>query len=308
MSWGYYERYTPSLPKAAKGGIKAQSGRGQFGENWWAKRWNAVLESFHIGARLGRGRSYARSGQVLSIDIEKGLVRAKVQGSRTKPYDIAIQVKPLSESDWKKLTQALSRQVIFAAKLLSGEMPQDIEQVFKDSGLSLFPDKQKELVTNCSCPDWSNPCKHIAAVYYLLGEEFDRNPFLIFKLRGKDREELLAGLGEGHGKASNAGRKKNGAVAEIEEEAPSLTEPILPDATTFWNGGDLPDDFLGEVRIPPVKAAVLKRLGSFPFWRGNQLPLEALEPVYAKASQYGLDALLGEIDRTKASPEEGRET
>jgi uncharacterized Zn finger protein len=300
MSWHYYERFTPSRPKAAKGGIKSQSKRGQFGENWWAKRWNAVLESFNIGARLGRGRSYARSGQVLSIDIEKGLVTARVQGSRTKPYDISIKIKPLSETDWKKLTQALSREVIFAAKLLSGEMPQDIEQVFKDSGLSLFPDKQKELNTNCSCPDWSNPCKHIAAVYYLLGEEFDRNPFLIFKLRGKDREELLAGLGERDGQARNAGKKKKGAVAEIEEEAPSPPEPVLPDATTFWKGRDLPDDFLGEVRFPPVKAALLKRLGSFPFWRGNQLPLDALEPIYAKASQYGLDALLGEIDHTKA--------
>ena len=83
----------------------------------------------------------------------------------------------------------LSQQVIFTAKLLAGEMPQDIEQAFTDAGLSLFPAQSKDLDTECSCPDWSNPCKHIAAVYYLLGEEFDRNPFLIFKLRGMEREE-----------------------------------------------------------------------------------------------------------------------
>jgi uncharacterized Zn finger protein len=299
MSWHYYERFTPSRPKVAKGGIKSQSRRGQFGENWWAKRWIAVLESFNIGARLGRGRSYARSGQVLSIDIDKGLVKAKVQGSRSKPYDITIKVKPLPESDWKKLTRALSSQVIFAAKLLAGEMPQDIEQVFKDTGLSLFPDKQKDLDTNCSCPDWSNPCKHIAAVYYLLGEEFDRNPFLIFKLRGQDREELLAGLGETEEKTSKARRKGKSAMAAVDEAAPSLPEPILPDVETFWNGGDLSDDFLGEVQSPPVGASLLKRLGSFPFWRGNQMPLEALAAVYPKASQHGLDVLLGEVDDGK---------
>ena len=92
MSWRYHEYFQPSRPKAVKGGIKAQSKRGGFGESWWAKRWIAVLESFNIGARLGRGRSYARNGQVLSINIEKGVVKAKVQGSRTKPYEITINV------------------------------------------------------------------------------------------------------------------------------------------------------------------------------------------------------------------------
>ncbi len=188
----HYSRYfKPSKPCAAKGGIKAQSKRGTFGESWWAKRWNSVLESFDIGARLGRGRSYARKGQVLSIQIEKGLVRAKVQGSRPKPYDVAIQAKTLTPEDWQTVAEALAQQAIFAAKLLAGEMPQDIERTFEQCGLSLFPSQLGDLSTKCSCPDWSNPCKHIAAVYYLIGEEFDRDPFLIFTLRGLTQEELL---------------------------------------------------------------------------------------------------------------------
>src|SRR5271169_5718264 len=106
-----YDFYYPkSRPRAAKGGIKAQSKRGQFGQSWWAKRWIAVLEGFNIGARLGRGRSYARNGQVLSIDIDKGKVTAKVQGSQSKPYDIAIQVTSLSAAEWTKLIDALSSQ------------------------------------------------------------------------------------------------------------------------------------------------------------------------------------------------------
>src|SRR5712691_4032969 len=101
--WDFYPRFPRSTPRAAKGGIKAQSQRGQFGESWWAKRWIAVLESFDIGARLGRGRSYARQGQVLSIEIEKGLVRAEVQGSRPTPYEITIEAKTLTQSEWKEL-------------------------------------------------------------------------------------------------------------------------------------------------------------------------------------------------------------
>ena len=134
-----YGYFPPSKPRKATGGIKAQSKRGSFGTSWWAKRWIAVLESFNIGARLGRGRSYARKGQVLSVDVGKGTVTAKVQGSRSTPYAVSIQVKTLAKADWKRLAKAFSGQAVFAAKLLAGEMPQDIETAFEGVGLSLFP-------------------------------------------------------------------------------------------------------------------------------------------------------------------------
>jgi len=186
----------PAFPAARRQGRhQGTVKRGAFGQSWWAKRWIAVLESFDIGARLGRGRSYARNGQVLSIDVAKGKVTAKVQGSRPQPYAVTIQVKQLTTGQWDELVRALSGQALFTAKLLAGEMPQDIEQVFGEAGLSLFPEKLRDLQTSCSCPDDSNPCKHIAAVYYLLGEEFDRDPFLLFRLRGLDREELMERLG-----------------------------------------------------------------------------------------------------------------
>ena len=193
--WGYYGWYERTTPRDVKGGIKAQSKRGAFGESWWAKRWISVLESFDIGARLGRGRSYARRGQVVSVDVAKGKVTAKVQGSQREPYRVTIAVEPLGDREWAKVAEALSAQAIFAAKLLAGEMPQEVETVFTGAGVSLFPKKSKDLETSCSCPDWSNPCKHVAAVYYLLGEEFDRDPFLIFTLRGMTRDELVARLG-----------------------------------------------------------------------------------------------------------------
>jgi uncharacterized Zn finger protein len=292
--WDYFRFFEPSVPRQAKGGIRAQSKRGTFGESWWAKRWIAVLESFDIGARLGRGRNYARSGQVLSIEVGKGTVKAKVQGSRPTPYRVAIEIKSISPANWEKLVKILSHQAIFVAKLLAGEMPQDIEKVFQSAGLSLFPEKSKDLETECSCPDWSNPCKHIAAVYYLLGEEFDRDPFLIFKLRGLPREELIQMLGSGEKEtAKGKGKRKTPPAQDVEKKIPT-SEPLPADGSLFWNGGTLPEDFFGEVQIPPVSAALLKRLGNFPFWRGQERFYDALEPTYARASTRGLAVFLGE--------------
>jgi uncharacterized Zn finger protein len=292
--WDYYDYFRPSVPRSVKGGIKAQSKRGTFGESWWARRWIAVLESFDIGARLGRGRSYARRGQVLSIEIDKGEVRAKVQGSRSKPYNIKIHIKTLSDVGWQKLTKALSHQAIFVAKLLAGEMPQEIEKVFNDSGLSLFPEKLKDLKTECSCPDWSNPCKHIAAVYYLLGEEFDRDPFLILKLRGMSREELVRILGRTSDERSTRRTRPKPRSLREEEEKGLLSEPLTSDISKFWNGSSVSDDFFGEVRVPLVAAALAKRLGSFPFWRGEERFLDVIEPIHIQASPLGMNVFLGE--------------
>jgi uncharacterized Zn finger protein len=272
--YGYFPR---STPRAAKGGIKSQSRKGEFGTSWWAKRWTAVLESFNLGGRLTRGKSYARQGQVLNIDIETGIVKAKVQGSRPKPYSVSIEVNLLSEEEWSKIIAELSKQALFVAKLLAGEMPQDIEAVFDASRLSLFPKKRGDLETECSCPDASNPCKHIAAVYYLLGEEFDRDPFLIFRLRGMSRDQLLNRLG---------------AVTQaVKDEEPALPrEPLT--AENFWSAPALPEDFYGAVQSPPVSMAMLRRLGKFPFWRGERTLEGALEAVYLEASKRGLERFL----------------
>jgi uncharacterized Zn finger protein len=251
-----------------------------------------VLERIDIGARLGRGRSYARRGQVISITIDKGLVKAMVQGSRPKPYGVTIRVKTLSGASWKKLARKLSHQAIFAAKLLAGEMPQDIEVAFKKAGLSLFPEKLTELDTNCTCPDWSNPCKHIAAVYYLLGEEFDRDPFLILKLRGMNREEIVMLLGGASSKTTSRFTRGKPAIPETGEEVSLPIEPLASDVSAFWDGSSLPDDLFAEVQIPPMAAALPKRMGSFPFWRGEQRFLDAIEPIYIQASPRGMDLFL----------------
>jgi uncharacterized Zn finger protein len=271
--WDFYGYYPPSRPRAAKGGIRAQSKRGALGgESWWAKRWIDVLESFNIGARLGRGRSYARSGQVLSVEIAKGSITAQVQGSRPAPYRVAIGVKSLAAKQWSGVAKAVRGQAVFASKLLAGEMPHEIEEAFRSAGVSLFPERHSDLQTECSCPDWSNPCKHIAAVYYLLGEEFDRDPFLIFKLRGMERGEFVALLGESPAR---------GEVAAARTTAP---EPLPASPAAFWAGRELPADVIGAAPSTAAGAALPRRLGKFPLWRGNEDLLGFLEAVYVEAS------------------------
>lgn len=275
--WGEWGWYPKSSPRRAEGGIKAANKRGQFGESWWAKRWIDVLESFHIGSRLTRGRSYARQGQVLSVLVDKGRVTSKVQGSRPRPYEVEISVKPLPAKEWAKFVEAISSQAIFAAKLLAGEMPRDIESAFKEQGLSLFPSSLRDIETDCSCPDWSNPCKHIAAVYYLLGEEFDRDPFLIFRLRGMGRDEIAEALGNIKGP----------------DEPEEKLEPSPLAVEGFWTQpGAITGRF--EMTAPAMDAAIVRRLGRLPFWAGEPEMTEALAPVYQAASRRALSWSSGE--------------
>ena len=150
-------------------------------------------------------------------------------------------------------------------------MPQDIEDAFRGGGAVALPGELRDLQTDCSCPDWSNPCKHIAAVYYLLGEEFDRDPFLIFRLRGMDRGEFLALLGESSGPRRSV--------------APVLPpEPLPADPEAFWAVGALPDDVGASAPAQRTGAAIAKRLGKFPFWRGQSLLIDFLDRVYMETA------------------------
>lgn len=276
-------RYVTNAPQEVKGGIRAQSKTGSFGKTWWAKRWLSVLEGFDLGVRLSRGKAYARRGQVASIDVAKGRVTAHVQGSRSRPYEVEIGVAPLAAEVWERVAAALGSEVLFAAKLLGGDMPHDVEKVFAEAGTALFPEHLRDLETRCSCPDFAMPCKHVAAVFFLLGEEFDRDPFLIFTLRGMTRHELVELLG---------GEVRD-AADEHAIEARTV-EPLSSDPSAFWEGGGVPDDVYGVVQKPPVAAALLKRLGGFPFWRGREAFVDSLEPSYLRASERALDVLAGE--------------
>jgi uncharacterized Zn finger protein len=184
----------PSKPITVEGGLQTRSRRGRIGDTWWSQRFITVLETFGIGSRLQRGKRYARTGQVLAMEVTTGQVKATVQGSRTKPYRVFIETAVLTASEWEAVGSVMAASAVFAARLLADEMPEEIEEAFADSSVSLFPSSADELDSACSCPDWENPCKHIAAVYYLLAEAFDADPFLIFAWRGLTKADLLNGL------------------------------------------------------------------------------------------------------------------
>jgi uncharacterized Zn finger protein len=280
--WWYFPK--PQPRRSAKGGIRARSQRGDIGETWWSRRFVEVLESFSDVKRLQRGRSYARSGQVMQLKIEPGRVTARVQGSRPEPYRVRIGLEPLSPAEWVRVEQTLAERAIFLAALLAGTMPQNIEEAFASTNLSLFPGSADELRTECSCPDWANPCKHVAATYYILAEAFDEDPFLILAWRGRGKDELLARLRELRGAA--------GAEPADEREEAEEVEPLEDRLADFWAAGPELETLAFAPRAAEVPDAILRELGPAPVDAAGRPLRELLAPAYGVLSRTAADRAL----------------
>ncbi len=184
----------PGKPIPVDDGIAATTRRGPIGATWWSRRFLASLEAVLVGGRMERGRSYARKGQVVSLAVRPGAVVAVVQGSRPEPYRVRLAMPVVADEEWERIIVTLGSQARFAARLLAGELPHEVEDVFEATGASLFPAPHARLVTECTCPDFENPCKHIAAVCYLVAELFDRDPFRVLEWRGRDRAAVVDAL------------------------------------------------------------------------------------------------------------------
>jgi uncharacterized Zn finger protein len=246
--------YPPSRPRSVENGLKARSSRGDIGATWWSRRFIDVLESFAMGGRLTRGRTYARKGQVISLDVAPGEVRAMVQGSRVRPYRITIGLAVFPELVWAKAEIALSEQALPSAKLLAGEVPPELEELFAAAGAPLFPSTVGELDMRCSCPDWEVPCKHLAATFYLLAEAFDDDPFLILRWRGRDREALLGRLRE-----LRADETVNGMSTEPADRPAAAAGTALALTGLAWSGGapDHVDRFWQPSAPLPARPAIM---------------------------------------------------
>lgn len=256
MSYRYYDFFQRTTPIVTDKGLKARSKRGDFAKNWWAARWIKAMEQLVNAGRLTRGRAYARRGQVLQIKEAKGGIEAKVQGSQRTPYTVTMTLQPLSDQQWETVIDALAERAIFTAQLLAGEMPQAIEEAFTAAGVSLFPGKSNELITDCSCPDWANPCKHVAATHYILGEQFDEDPYLLFRLRGRTQEQIMEALRV---------KRATAMPSLAEEQVDYVTEePAIPLGETidhYWSLGESLDAFPLQIRAPVTPLPILKRLG-----------------------------------------------
>lgn len=259
-------------------------------EAWWVQRWVDLLNAYRFKKRLERGRIYAREGHILSLEYKGAKVTALVQGTAEEPYTLSIWLDTFSPEDWDYVIDSLSQQAIYSAQLLAGEMPANIESVFTANGLSLYPFSLGEVHSKCSCPDPKNPCKHIAAVYYHLGDLFREDPFVLFQLRGRSRESLLEAL-----------RQKRQMVPPTEtDEAEDPTEvassPNLPVATVdlsqFWRYDEPLDADL--VVITPSETTVLDTLGKLPLPPEDAPTVMAhLKALYQGSAQQAMIRALG---------------
>ena len=285
----------PSRPRDVKGGIVARSARGDIGEQWWSRRFITVLESFALGSRMTRGKNYARRGQVISLQVEPGVVSAKVQGSRKTPYRVTIGLAPFGELVWAKAEIVLAEQAIHSAALLAGEFPAELEEVFGDAGAPLFPRRASDMQMNCSCPDREVPCKHLAATFYLLAESFDQDPFLILQWRGRARADLLDRLRGLRGDASVAqaaptaasGHRAIGAVtalADLVGVDPGGSREGSIDPTAFWSAGALPALPVHSVLPPDM---LLRQLPVPSASLGGPNMVEKLRALYERMSAGG---------------------
>jgi uncharacterized Zn finger protein len=258
---------------------------------WWVEQWMELIHAYRFKKRLERAWDYARSGNVSSIRFEGRRVHARVQGSDEEPYKVKLWLDVLSDEDWGYVLDALSQKARWSAQLLAGVMPADIERAFAASGKRLFPFKLQEVRSECSCPDKANPCKHVSAVFYLMGERFSEDPFVLFQLRGRTRAQLLADLAKRRRRAlARQARqaRSSGQEAAVAEATPAPVHPAITDPSRWWRYGAALDPDL--VVITPALE------GDTGLDAAGPLPL-AEEPRFPEANRRFLDHIRAHGER-----------
>ncbi len=225
----------------------------QYGKTWWGQQWLQALAKIDNSNRLPRGKTYANKGSVKSIDIKGNKIEAKVQGSMPKPYKITITVPAFSTSQKNSLIDEIQDNPGLLATLLNRELPADLNEFAQKNGISIFPKSWKDFNMDCSCPDYAVPCKHLAAVIYIVANEIDKNPFLVFQLHDFDLFEILS--------SQNKGMQKASVVATLQTADLCIANPtkITLDETAF--------EQLDFTQIRPLSENLLKLLTPSPiFW------------------------------------------
>jgi uncharacterized Zn finger protein len=270
----------------------------QFSRTWWGQRFIAALEQFTDPARLGRGRSYAHGGRILDYTLSHGTVTARVRGSinpyfgvyKEPIYETSITIKAIATIGWIKVISQIASQADLVTQLLMNEMPDTIEDAFSELGLHLLPHSQRDFVTACSCPDYANPCKHIAGVYYLLASALDHDPFLMFELRGLSRDDLrvqLAQMPLGQILAAALVAKDDRIEPAESYYTHPAREPAAETGVTshkaFWTGAKRLPASLTNPSQSAVSAILIKKQGDYPpFWRKDISFISVMEELYER--------------------------
>jgi uncharacterized Zn finger protein len=236
--------------------MSPRSARQPLAERWWSRRFLDVLEAYGLGARMERGRRYAHAGKVLSLEVGSGKLEARVQGSRRTPYRVTVRAAVPTKAQWRSIEAVFAARLGWAARLLAGEVPAELEEGFQQAGVALFPQRWSDLKARCGCPDEEVPCKHIAAALYVFAQRLDDDPWLLLAWRGREREALLERL---RGTPGAKGSARTPAVQE------STGEELLP---PWWprglvaRPGERP--VIPHALPPDPPARVLERLGPIP--------------------------------------------
>ena len=187
-----------TTPRATQKGQRTlRKSQEPLASQWWSQRFTAVLEGYGLGPRMERGRRYARSGKVTDLVVKAGRLEARVQGSRATPYRVSVRSEAASKAQWRSLEMLFASRLGWAAQLLAGEVPANLEAAFAEAGVALFPHRWTDLKVRCGCPDVAEPCKHIAAVLYVFAQQLDGDPWLLLAWHGRDRQTLLQALQHG---------------------------------------------------------------------------------------------------------------
>ncbi len=264
---------------------------------WWVQQWNDLLNSYRFKKRLERARKYAKEGNVLSIEFKGPEVLAKVQGTAPEPYELSLSIDPFTEEDWNYIVETMAQSAIYSAQLLAGEMPHNIEKVFTANGLSLFPFTLSDIRSRCSCPDPQNPCKHIGAVYYQLGDRFSEDPFVLFQLRGRSKEQILDNLRRLRSRGSEGQEPTTGVSAtqlQVHESTPVIPNPSPGlEINQFWQYAEPLDSSLVVIAPPPDSRTVLDVLGTIPLASTDaQAVRQYLDNVYPTVAQQAVISAL----------------
>ncbi|GGA12794.1 hypothetical protein [Okeania sp. KiyG1] len=264
-------------------------------KEWWTQQWIDLLNSYRFKKRLERARNYARQGNVLSIEFKDKEIISQVQGTAPEPYKQSLWLDTFSDEDWNYVIETMSQRAIFTAKLLAGEMPQNIEEVFAVNGLRLFPFTLDDIHAKCDCPDPKRVCKHIAAVYYILGDRFSDDPFLLFQLRGRSKEKILEILRQKRGQSQekNSTIKEKNTTEKTQKSPTSATQESI-NFEHFWEYKQKLDSSLVVITPPPSNETVLDVLGPLPLGTSANIIEDYFKKIYQNISQQAVITALNQ--------------
>jgi uncharacterized Zn finger protein len=257
---------------------------------WWGRHWIDAIEriSTTYANRLVRGLKYAQQHRVRNLKVAPGKIELQIAGQRRAPYRVNIQLKVLTAGQWNKIVEVLSGRAAFTASLLAGELPESLSEVFDQCGMPLFPNRMNDIKASCSCPDWANPCKHVAAAYIAVAEALDADPFLLLSVRGRNQEQLLSDL-----RTARSGEEIDDDALDGHKDLGGVSIGQL-DASNFFNAQDDLSDYRFHISRPEIPMPLLRRLGDPNHWRAPQPLAQLLSGIYDKLSE--LAARIGSIE------------